>query len=209
MSPFRMRFLICSLIVLSACASDYRGLTAMTPDKNCVEKIRPKVIGNSWFDASIDVVGKHISGLILTKHMEDSSSRVVFTNEAGVKFLDFEYSVNGEFKVHHILEQLDKKAVIKLLENDFKLILGLPFRNAPVNSFRMNNEVYNMVTDGKKSHYFVTDQNCTEMIRIESGSSRKRVVTLNLFGNPSQPDSLHLQHHTFAMKMTLKKLNSH
>jgi hypothetical protein len=184
-------------------------LTAVTPDKHCIEKRRPRVIDNSWFDASIDVVGKHISGLLLIKHMPDSSSRVVFTNEAGVKFLDFEYSFNGGFKVHHILDQLDKKAVVTLLENDFKLILGLPFRNAGVTSFRRGNEVYNRVDDGRKTHFFITDQGCTTTNRIESGSSRKRVATLMLYGEPSRPDSLYLQHHTFAMKMTLKKLNSH
>jgi hypothetical protein len=204
-----MRFLVCSLVVLSGCASDYKGLVAVTPDKNCIEKIRPRVIESSWFDASIDVVGNHISGLMLVKHMPDSSSRVVFTNEAGVKFLDFEYSRDGIFRVHHILDQLDKKAVVKLLENDFKLILGLPFRNAGITSFQRGNEVYYRVDDGKKSQYFVADLACTTMDRIESGSNRKRVATLKVYGNPSQPDSLNLQHHTFAMKMTLKKLTSH
>lgn len=203
-----MRFLICSLIVFTGCASDYKGLTAIAPDNDCIEKTRPRVLGNGWFDASIDVVGKHMSGLLLIKHMPDSSSRVVFTNEAGVKFLDFEYAANGNFKVYHILEQLNKKAVVKLLRNDFKLILGLPFQNSKVLAFQAGNEVYNKVSEGSKSHYFVTEKGCLSLNRIESGSSRKRVTTLKLFGDASEPDSLHLQHHTFAMKMTLKKLTS-
>lgn len=203
-----MRFLVCSLFLLTACASDYKGLKATAVDKDCVEKVKPRVIDNSWFDASIDVVGKHISGLLLVKHMPDSSSRVVFTNEAGVKFLDFEYGAEGSFKVHHVLEQLNKKAVVNLLQNDFKLILGLPFRTAEVTPFKVGNDTYFRVKDGRKFHYFIADENCAELDRIESGSSRKRVTTLKRYGDPNQPDSINLQHHTFAMKMTLKKLNS-
>ena len=154
-------------------------------------------------------VGKHLSGLMIVKHMADSSTRVVVTNETGVKFLDFEYGANRSFKVHHILEQLNKKAVVRLLENDFKLILGLPFYHVPITSFQSGNDLYYRVPDGRKYHYFVTDQSCSELSQIESGSSRKRVVTLKRFGDPVQPDSINLHHHTFAMKMTLKKLNSH
>jgi hypothetical protein len=69
--------------------------------------------------------------------------------------------------------------------------------------------VFNKVGDGKKTHYFITDEVCSSMLRLEAASDRKRMASLQLYGSASKPDSLQLQHHTFAMKMTLKKLNSH
>jgi hypothetical protein len=207
MSPSLMRFLILSLFILLGCASEYKGLTPSTVRMDCIEKLKPATISLAWYSASIDVVGKHISGLLLMKQMPDSSYRVVFTNEAGIKFLDFEFASNGEFKVHHVLKQLDHKAVIRLLKADFALVLGIPFQGNNWIGWKQGNEVFYGVSEKKETVYFITDPDCASLQRIESASRRKRMVTLKTFGDPlQQPDSIHLRHHTFAMEINLKKL---
>jgi hypothetical protein len=169
--------------------------------------LRPAGVTTSWYDASIDVVGKHLSGLLLIKEMPDRSTRIVFTNEAGIKFLDFEFPEKGGFKVHHILKQMDKKPVIRLLQNDFSLLLGIPFRAAEWKSWKRENEIFFGASQKNETAYFITDKDCASLQRVESGSKRKRKVSLTFFGNDrQQPDSIHLQHHTFAMQINLKKI---
>lgn len=202
-----MRYLSFSLLLCFACASDYKMLQPSSPDRSCIDKLKPRGIATSWYDASIDVVGRHISGLLLVKNMPDSSNRIVFTNEAGFKFLDVEFAANGNFKVHHVIRQLDKKPVIRLLQKDFALMLGIPFRDASWSAWHNGGEYFYGVRQKKEMHYFITDKDCASLQRVESGSERKRLVSLTFHGpDAEKPDSIHLKHHTFAMQIRLRKL---
>src|SRR5688500_119966 len=131
MNKSRIRFLLFSLtsILCWNCASDYRHLQAAEPSGQCITKLAPSEFQTAWYHASVDVVGNHISGLLLIKSMPDSSYRAVFTNEAGVTFFDFGFLQNGSFKVHNVIKHLNKGPVIQTLRKDFELILGLSFHN--------------------------------------------------------------------------------
>ena len=207
MTRFPMRFLLFSLVVGSGCASDYKALNRTTVDENCIQKLRPNGIMTSWYDASIEAAGKHISGLLLVKNMTDSSNRVVFTSEAGVTFLDFQFFNDGSFKVHRVIRQLDKKPVIRVLRKDFELMLGIPFRKMSWQTWETETEKYFGVMQNKETHYFITGLDCASLHRIESGSKRKRKVSLQYSGTDiRRPDSIRLLHHTFAMRIDLRKL---
>jgi hypothetical protein len=202
-----MRYLPYSFLLLLACASDYKGLRSVAVDEVCAKKVRPGSLQTSWYDASVDVTGKHISGLLLIKKMPDSSDRVVFTNEAGIKFLDFEWKKNDAFTAHHVIRQLNKKAVIGLLRQDFELMLGKPFKNPAVEAWENKGEIFYGVTQKKETHYFITARECASLLRIESGSDKKRKVSMWLYGdNRHKPDSIRLKHHTFVMEISLIKL---
>lgn len=203
-----MRFLIFSVALLgTACASEYKNLKLITVDQECLSKVKPLALSTAWYDAGIDVVGKHISGLLLIKEMPDKSKRIVFTNEAGVTFFDFGFGPNGSFKVHYVIRQLDKKAVVRLLRDDFSLLLGIPFESQVWKSWEMGDEKYFGVSEKNENHYFITDKDCSSLQRLESASKRKKKLTISLVGSDVQkPDSITLQHHTFAMKINLKKL---
>ncbi|HEY0656448.1 MAG TPA: hypothetical protein VGD65_25115 [Chryseosolibacter sp.] len=203
-----MRSLLFSIALLgTACASEYKGLRPVKVDERCLTSIRPPALTTAWYDAGIDVVGKHISGLLLIKEMPDFSRRVVFTNEAGVTFFDFGYDPAGKFKVHYVIRQLDKKAVIRLLRNDFALLLGIPFQSRVWKSWEMNGEKYFGVGEKKQNHFLITREDCGSLLRLETASKRKKMLTIAFSGSDVQrPESITLQHHTFAMQINLKKL---
>src|SRR3954464_7870066 len=116
MPLFKMKYLRLSsvlLFILTGCASAYHDLQPVQSDSLCIQKFKPSFRAN-WYSTTVDVVGKHISGLLLFKVMPDSSTRIVFTNEVGVSFFDFEFRNAGQFKVHQVIQQLDKKPVINL-----------------------------------------------------------------------------------------------
>lgn len=203
-----MRYLLFSIpLWLGACTSAYRGLTPVAADPACAARWTPRGLGTAWYTTSVDVVGKHISGLLLIKQMPDSSTRVVFTNEAGVTFFDFAFSADGSFSARQIIKQLNKKPVIETLRKDFALVLGLPFRNGAWQAWRQGDEVYYGVAQKKETAYFITAPDCASLRRLETGSRRKRKVTVERTGSEARlPDSITVRHHTFAMTISLRKL---
>ncbi|MEJ7644381.1 MAG: hypothetical protein WKF87_07285 [Chryseolinea sp.] len=204
-----MRCLLFSGIALLAvsCVSEYQHLIPTNPDTNCALRIVPRHTEVAWYNASVDVVGKHISGLVLIKHLPDSSWRVVFTNEAGVTFFDIGYSADGDFKTFNIIRQLNRKAVISILRKDFELIIGLPFRKAVYTRFDSGDEVYYGAKQNNERAYFITSKDCASLRRVESGSARKRLVSITMpsTGYPA-PARIEVKHHTFNMHIGLTRI---
>lgn len=198
--------LFTEIMLLMSCASAYRNLQTYQGDADCLKKFQPKFTTN-WFKATVDVFGKHIGGLLLIKKMPDSSMRVNFMNETGISFLDFEFH-GSEFKVHNVMKALDKNAVINTLRKDFELILMDQINAVNSNSSERNQEVYYFFPENKEKVYFVTNMDCSTLLRVERTSKLKLMVEAN-FVNPDSngvPDSVHISHFTFDMQITLKKL---
>jgi hypothetical protein len=188
------------------CASDYHHMQTVDTRADCIAKFAPVQFNTSWYHASVDVVGNHISGLLLIKNMPDRSYRVVFTNEAGVTFFDFGFSDHGVFVVHSIIKQLDKRPVIQTLRKDFELILGLPFRTESFQTWIRDDEVFYGVKQKKETAYFITSKDCASLRRLELGSSRKRKVTVHVTGQGYPlPEKIKLMHNTFNMQINLTR----
>ena len=203
-----MRYLLFSIacIFCLSCGSDYKHLKAVKAHAGCVSNLARKVFATAWYHASVDVVGNHISGLLLIKNMPDSAYRVVFTNEAGVTFFDFGFSIQGDFKVHNVIKQLDKRPVIQTLRKDFALILGLPFHTTHYQTWAMGEEYFYGVTQKNETAYFITNKDCASLHRLELGSNRKRKVIVQFSGEgyPS-PEKIEIIHKTFNMQITLTR----
>jgi hypothetical protein len=200
-----MRYLIFNILVfiLIGCASDYKGMQR-TSTTVCAA-LRPVGIERAWYNTKIDVVGKHLSGLLLVKPL-DGGYRIVFTNEAGVTFFDFAFDPSGNFRVVNVIKELDRKEVITLLQKDFALMLGLPFRNASYDVFLRGNEVFHGVDQKNETAYFITDKDCASLRRLEWGSARKKKVTISFEGVPRKPQTIQIRHHTFDMVVSLHQI---
>ncbi len=111
------------LCVLIGCSQNpYQNLQSASANSSCLNNLRPEFT-SVLYNAHINVVGKHLSGLLIFKTMPDNSTRVVFSNEMGVTFFDFQFSDSGGFKVFHCIKQLNRKAVINQLKKDIGMIL--------------------------------------------------------------------------------------
>lgn len=204
-----MRYLLFSLlaVLLVQCKSDYSALVARAPDVSCASPVIPRLSPSSLYQASIDVTGHHLSGLLVVKAMPDSSWRAVFTNEAGVTYVDLGLRKDGTFTVHHAVRQLNRKPVLITLQKDFALMIGIPFQQGSVNSFTAGEEVYFGVRQKNESYYFITSKDCASLHRMERGSDRKKVVSIELPGTGyPTPSTLVLQHHTFDMQIKLNRI---
>jgi hypothetical protein len=206
-----MRFLIFSFSLLFiACASDYKMLKRDVFDENCFARVKRQPVHTQWYDAGIDVVGKHISGLLLVKTLESGEKRVVFTNEAGVTFLDFGWKEGQAFHLYFVIKQLRKKAVIEMLRRDFELLIGFFYEyplmrmHAPGwTAWRMGNDYVMRTSLGDDVYFIVTDPTCEKVLRVEAGSQKKRVVSLTY----PDADRVLIRHHTFNMSIVLRKID--
>jgi len=202
--------LFLAFFILVSCAPKaYKNLQQLEGEAKCLQKFQPK-FERALFRASVDVVGNHLSGLLFIKQMPDSSSRILFTNEAGFKFFDFEFSKAGDFKVHSINDKMDKESVKKTLKKDFQLILlKKPIKLLKPYKFKQKreDEKYFAYNDGEDFYYYITNSDCSKLIRMERGSRTKKVLeAFTTDMNDGVPDSINIHHINFNFDINLKRI---
>jgi hypothetical protein len=208
MQPLRMLYLLLSsiLLVLPGCSSVYTKMERAQGDPVCLLQFKPQFT-KALYNTQVDVAGRHLSGLLLIKAMPDSSTRLVFSNEMGFKYFDFEFSAAGVFKVYYILPQMDKKAVLTTLRKDFELLLMQHLDTGKAFVRKKDSLIYYGFPQQKGNNYYITDVSCTRLIRLERASARKPVVTAIMqdYGD-GMPDSIGISHANFNFTIGLKKL---
>jgi len=76
------------------------------------------------YKTKIDYKDKHFSGLLLVRENQDSSFRIAFVTEVGMKIFEFEFfpRKKDNFKLVSILPYLDKGIIINVLRRDFESV---------------------------------------------------------------------------------------
>jgi hypothetical protein len=210
MSRFLIRFLIfLSFSVSVFSCSQYRKMQKINSDVYCIQAFKP-MLNHVVYKTSIDVLGKHLSGLLVIKQMPDSSTRLVFSNEMGLSFFDFGFDTVNVFTVYQIIPQMNNKGLIKTLRKDFELIM---YRNMDYGkSFTLTDSglFYHAFPQVKGVNYYITDSNCRHLLKMQRASSKKPVVEVTLFDTApgSAPDSISIRHLNFNFSIDLKKIST-
>ena len=202
-----MRYLLLSSFLLFlACSPAYKQMQVATGDVNSLENFKPKFTV-ALYSTQVDVAGNHLSGLLLIKKMPDSSTRMVFSNEIGFKFFDFEFSKDGNFKIYSIISKMNKKSVIKTLRKDFELVLMDHLDNTKVFVRKENDLLYYIYPQIRGYNYYITDSSGNELIRAERASKKKTVVEAIMQNYINGiPDTIGISHKTFNFTIGLKRL---
>ncbi len=203
-----MRYLrlISGLCLLASCAGPYKNLRQSGNDGACLDKFRP-AFRSELYNTQVNVLHRHFSGLLLIKTMPDSSVRIVFSNEMGVSLFDFSFSKTGTFTVFSVIPQMNRKAVINTLRQDFELLLMQDLHQYPVQVLEDKRFRYFRYSRGKSFDYYITSKDCNELVRIEKASRRK--VKVSMMVAPLQggiPDTIGITHRNFNFNIGLKKL---
>jgi hypothetical protein len=203
-----MRFLLLSscFFFLAGCSSVYKNLQPTTGNVSAVRKFKPdfKV---ALYNTEVNVTSHHLSGLLLIKKMPDSSLRMVFSNEMGVKFFDFQFLPDGSFKVFYIIKQMDKKPVITTLMKDFDLVLMRHMNDNTASILKQDGHVYYKFPQSKGFNYYITNTAGDSLIRMER-SSKRRPVVVAIMKNYKDgiPDTIGIEHKTFKFMIGLKRI---
>lgn len=198
-------FLLINFIFLSGCASQYKGLVKTQGNVNDILQYKPRFT-TAVYIAGVDIIGKHLSGLLVIKTMPDSSLRMVFSSEMGLNFFDFEFSKEDSFIVHRIMEKMDRKAVIKTLRNDFELAFMRRLDVSGAKIFKKNDKLYYTFYDRERVRYYITDEK-NKLISAEAGNGKKAVVRASMTGYKNNvPDSIGISHQNFNFNISLKRM---
>lgn len=197
---------LAGIVLLAGCRSVYSSMDKTAVIHDCLTGLKP-VYRNELYKAQVNITGNSLSGLLLIKKMPDSSTRVVFSTEMGVKFFDFEFMENGEFKVIDILKKLNKKPVIRALQRDFELVLMNEGGKIPGEMRKNEMYFYHGYPKGKKQAWYLTDTACQQLMGAELSSKRKPLVRMEFINiKAGSPDSIQINHLNFAFNIALKKL---
>jgi hypothetical protein len=179
-----------------------------TGDASCIQKFKP-ALGSALYKTQVDVVGKHISGLLLMKLMPDSSERILFSNEIGLKFFDFKFSRDSGFKVIYIIDQMNKKAVITTLRKDFELVLMHHTSTSDAYLLRKGQSYYYAFPQESGVNYYLTDSTCSRLVGMERSSNKKPVVEAVMANyRNGLPDTIGMTHKNFNFTIGLKRIEN-
>jgi hypothetical protein len=135
------------------------------------------------YKGSFDISKTHLSGLFLIKRTDTNSIRIVFSNEFGMKFFDFEFN-DDAFVVHYCFPSFERRSLMKLLERDFRLLM------VPDNTVKsMKRErskdpesIVFMVKSARGSFHYTYDLNSGRIRRILTSGSVMGKTDLHLSG---------------------------
>ncbi len=205
-SPIRYFILNSVLFFMVSCAPIYKKMMRSTVSAAVLKKFMPRFTV-ALYHTQVNVMGNHLSGLLLIKKMPDSSTRLVFSNEMGFKFFDFEFDTAGKFKVYSIIKQLDKKPVVITLKKDFELLLMQQPDSAIVDVRQNKGLVYFIYPQTKGWYYYITDSSLNKLLRLQRVSKTKIVVTASMqnYSN-GMPDTIAIVHNNFNFTIDLKRI---
>lgn len=203
-----MRYLTLSslLLLCMGCANTvYKETSPPFADASALQALRPSFT-TSLYRAQIDVIGKHLSGLLFFKNLADGSYRVVFTNEMGLNFFDFRFD-NHQFEVIHCIDQLNKKPVVNQLRKDigFFLMTDLDYKQGK--AYHQGDRNAYTFPGKKETTTYITDARTKEISQIVNSSTRKPKVIVSLSKVVrGMPDSVFVDHKLFPFTISLKQI---
>ncbi len=201
-------YIIIIVIIFNSCSYPVRKGYKKTEYKqiSVLDSDFKKVV----YRTTVDVYKKHFSGIMVIKKMEsDSSYRIVFLSELGMKIFDFEFNNNlsEKFKIHQILEPINKKLLINTLQRDFELFLKIYPQEVNKESYISDKSVIEKIKyNGFFNYYnFNIDSNYVTSITQKTWLFKKLVIS-NIGFSKSSPDKVKFSHKGIKLTINLSKI---
>ncbi|RKN82405.1 hypothetical protein [Ulvibacterium marinum] len=201
-----MRYLPISLLFLIwACAS--------YPERNNFQSMETSggSITNPYFSnpkkdyvykADINLYKKNFSGILILKKLGVQHHRVVFTTELGNTIFDFSFR-DGDFRVNHILSEMNKKMVINLLKKDFRTLVtenpSVLNRFASEDRFIFETEMAKW-----KNYYYTIDRKLEKIVQTKNG--KKKVSFIFSSVDAEVAKNIQILHHNIKLSIRLKAI---
>jgi hypothetical protein len=132
---------------------------------------------------------------------------MVFSNEMGFKFFDFEFKPNGDFKTYYVVKQMNKKPVIKTLKKDFELIIMREHDIKGASLKQDDHDLYYIIKRPKGYFCYVTDKDGKQLERAEVSSPHKPIVQAIMKNYINGvPDTIGITHTNFSFTIGLKRI---
>jgi hypothetical protein len=162
------------------------------------------------YKGSLDISKHHLSGLFFLKRISGNSIRIVFSNELGMTFFDLELK-GDEFIVHACVSFLDKASLLKLLKNDFRLLL-IPDTTV-IWMKRGRSKDHELLIFGVKSSrgsfHYTYDKDSGKIRRIQTSRSIMGRTDLRVYGDELlQPTKINISNPTTRLLIRMTFLSN-
>ncbi len=201
-----MRYLLINvfiLVIISSCSPAVtKGLIQQPPKKEYVVNDYFSNIERDYvYKAKFQFLKHHFGGILIIKKINENHHRVVFTTEFGNKLFDMEFE-DGDFSVNFILDKLNRKFILKMLQYDFQTLLN---QNIKVSNQYSNMEEDIFRSEGKEfQNYYVFSKGTGQLTKIVSANRNKeKLIITFLVTDKDISTSINLNHKRFKAKMDL------
>lgn len=197
--------LVCLLI--SGCASnrfsELKDGKAVTITSDLLLPLFKNSSPSPLYKAEITLYRKKFGGLLLVKNMPDSSYRIVFTTETGIKLLDFELKKSG-FKLIYCIDKLNRPSVVSTIATDIQLLLTEYKQEQNAKVFdQSGNKLIQLNRADTLIHYHMEGFS-NQPKKIEQGIGKKKKVVLDLQNYMQEiPSGISIQHKNIRLKIIL------
>lgn len=156
------------------------------------------------YKTHIEVYGNDLSGIFVTKKLNDSIHRMVFTTDFGNKLLDFEIS-ETTFKINYVAEDLNRKLILNTLEKDFKLLLKQSFK---IEEEFENQEYYIYKSNAnKRFNYIYKSKVDNTFVKIIQTSRKKEKLMMNFDSKGGKiAENILILHSSIKLKIELNRI---
>ena len=201
-----MRYLLISFFCcLISCASYSK--------KNNFKEVESgsEVIHNPYFSdaskdyvykAKIDVYNKSFGGIFIVKKIAERNHRIVFTTEMGSKIFDFSFQEDN-FKVNYILEEMDKKILLNVLEKDFRVLVR-EHEAVLSKSIKENSTLFETKIANKKYFYIFEDDKLNSISRVNMSKEKVQFLFSKIKANTAK--NIQILHHNIKLTINLKSI---
>ena len=122
----KIALLLSSILLISSCRIskyNHRNFEKIVLNHDI---IKPVLKENSVlkYNATIDILKNHLTGLLIVKQTDSITKHIVFVTELGMKMFDFELK-NNEMNASYVFSPLNKPKLIEVLKVNFKSMLLL------------------------------------------------------------------------------------
>lgn len=155
------------------------------------------------YKAKIEVYGKNFGGILIIKKIAAESHRVVFTTEFGSKLFDFQFE-DDTFTKNFVVEELDKKFIINILKDDFKLLVNEKTKILEVYESE-NQRIYKTHNDERFNFYFI-NAGTGQLQKIVNTSKTKEKMEIDFMSSDGKiADTIAIKHSNIKLTIDLEK----
>jgi hypothetical protein len=194
-------FLLISFVFLGACASS----NIQKPHMACEQPVHLNWDSTLVYKASILVMNQNISGLIIFKKENDSTTRLIMTTDVGPKLIDLRLTPRGYSK-NYVFKKLNRKALLNMFWEDFGTTLGLFTENRTGSKSGENTCCYPVKKNFSACYLPGSAYSFPSQAYFSENEKTKTKITY-FCSNAQQPDSILIVHPGFNMSYFLKKVN--
>lgn len=199
---------VVSLFLFSCTLGHYGRLIKSTDKQEFPKSIFAENSNSYLFKTNVTVYGKEISGLLIAKQVEPNDYRIVFTNEMGIKYFDFEINDTATI-LHYCVPQFNRPALLRTIQQDISILLMNNIKGKEIAGYTDKQKIYTIQkieVDGFYNYYF-TESNTQHIVKIEHSKKlfKKTIFTLSNY-QANFPNTILIKHCDIKLTMELNYL---